>query len=231
MRLTFPRPRIPQLARYLAGITVVSVAAALGIRSGVGAAPYDALLATISEISGASFWLSAWGLQGVWITLILGMRGRFDLGTVFHSLSFGPIMSATLALVPPAGDVWLSLLYLAVAVGGIAFGLWLYLGAGFVAGTIDTLFETVSARRRWRPATVRTTFDVTCCAVAWLGSGPVGVGTVVIALGVGPLLAAMDSGLARPGSWRGVPLGRRGRVPALTLDLVDTTEYPVLPRA
>jgi uncharacterized membrane protein YczE len=120
----------------------------------------------------------------------------------------------------------MSALYLATAVVGIAVGIWLYLGSGFVQGMVDTLFETVSARAGWRPAGLRTVFDVTCCAIAWVGAGPVGIGTLVTALGVGPMLNAIDSGLLRPASWRGIPLGRARLSPPL--ELVDTTEYRII---
>lgn len=230
MNSTLPRPDIAHLARYLVGITVVSVGAAFGIRSGLGAAPYDALLATVSDSFDVPFWAAAWALQGAWITMVLKMGGRFDLGTVLHSLTFGPIISLALLIVPAAPALWLSVVYLMAAVGGIAVGLWLYLGAGFFAGMVDTLFETVTAKRGWKPVAVRTTFDVGCCALAWLGSGPVGLGTVAVALGVGPLLGALDSGLLRPGSWRGIPLGGRRSVPVpVELELVDTAEYRILP--
>lgn len=227
MKFSFPRPNLIQFARYLTGITVVSIAAALGIRSGLGAAPYDALLATISDVTGTPFWLAAWSLQGVWIAMALKMGGRFDLGTVLHSLTFGPIMTVVLLALPEAEALWLSLLYLLGAVGGIAAGLWLYLGAGFVAGMVDTLFETMSVTRGWRPVAIRTSFDIACCGLAWVGTGPVGLGTLAIALGVGPLLGALDRGMMRPGSWRGIPLGGRRPVP-FTLETVDTTEYPIL---
>lgn len=226
MTLSLPHPTWLQFARYLLGITVVSAGATLGIQSGVGGAPYDALLATITDHTPVPFWATAWLLQGVWIMAILRMGGRFGVGTLLHSLSFGPIMSVALGVVPVADSTLESVLYVAGAVFSIAVGLSLYLGAGFVAGMVDTLFEVTAARKGWRPALIRTSFDAACVGVAWAGSGPVGVGTVVIALGVGPLLGLMDSGLLRPASWRGIPIGGR-RPDPVTLDLVDTTEYRV----
>ncbi|HJR93648.1 MAG TPA: hypothetical protein VJ938_14510, partial [Acidimicrobiia bacterium] len=94
--MTFSVPRISllQFARYLAGVVVVSFGATLGIQSALGAAPYDALLTTLTERFGVPFWLTAWILQGVWISLILRAGGRFSIGTLLHSLSFGPIMGA-----------------------------------------------------------------------------------------------------------------------------------------
>lgn len=226
MTFSFVRPSPIQLARYLLGIVVVSVGATFGIQSAVGASPYDALIVTLSERVGVPFWATAWILQGVWITLIIAAGGRISFTTLLHSLSFGPIMNLALQVVPVASSPWLSVLYLAVAVLGMALGIWLYLGSGFVQGMVDTLFETVSRRAGWKASGLRTVFDVTCCAVAWIGAGPVGIGTVVSALGVGPILTMMDGGLLRPASWRGIPLGRARRPEAL--ELVDTTEYRIL---
>lgn len=218
-----------RILRYGAGVLVVSMGATLGIRSGVGAAPYDALLVTLTERVGTSFWLTAWLLQAVWIVAILRAGGKVSVGSAAHSLAFGPIMAVTLELVPEADGIAMSTLYLSGAVVGIAVGLWLYLGAAFLSGMLDRLFGTLSAHGGYREAGIRTVFDVCCVAFAWIGGGPVGVGTVIIALGVGPLLGAMSSGLVRPASWRGIGLGPRPEQAAV--DLVDTAEFPVLNRA
>lgn len=221
---------INRAARYAAGVVVVSLGATLGIRSGVGAAPYDALLVTLTERVGTPFWLTAWLLQAVWIVAILRAGGKVGLGAAAHSLSFGPIMAATLAIVPRADGLVMSSAYLAGAVVGIAVGLWLYLGAAFLSGMLDRLFDTLSSRGGYRESGIRTVFDVCCVAYAWIGGGPVGVGTVVIALGVGPLLGAMSAGLLRPASWRGIGLGGRTEPVAGSPELVDTSEFPVLHR-
>src|SRR5690606_25310687 len=119
----------------------------------------------------------------------------------------------------------MSVLYLAAAVTGIAFGLWLYLGAKFVAGMVDTLVATLVDRHRSPPGAGHTLFAPACVASASLGPRPVGTRTVAFALGVGPLLSALDAGLLRPATWRGIPLGRPEPV---HLELVDTTEYRIL---
>jgi uncharacterized membrane protein YczE len=219
------RARVRQVARYLSGVVVVSVGATFGIRSGAGAAPYDALLVTLTERFGTPFWATAWLVQVVWIAAILRAGGRIRVGALFHSLLFGPIITVALAVIPLASGWVMSALYLVAAVAGIAVGLWLYLGAALVSGMVDTLFDTLSQRGDFRNSGIRTVFDVACCAYAWIGGGPVGVGTVVIAFGVGPLLGAISRSTLHPSSWRGIRL-RPGRpVPESPMELVDTTEY------
>ena len=229
MTFSFPHTTPRLFARYLAGIVVVSIGATLGIQSSVGAAPYDALLVTVTDRIGTPFWLTAWILQAVWIALILRSGGRLQVATLVHSLAFGPIMATTLALIPPATTLLWSAAYLGASVLGIAFGIWLYLGSGFIAGIVDTLFETVSERGGWKPAGLRTIFDVACCGFAWIGGGPVGVGTMVIAFGVGPILGLFSSGMLRPASWRGIPLTRTPAASLSSLELVDTAEYRLVP--
>lgn len=226
-RFAIPEPR--RIARYVAGIVVVSLAASIGIQSGTGAAPYDALLVTLSERFGTPFWLTAWILQGVWVLAIWRAGGRIRLGSLAHSLAFGPIMGAFLAIVPPASGWILSGLYLAGALVGIAVGLWLYLGAAFLSGMMDTLFETLAGRGDFRESGIRTVFDVGIVAYAWVGDGPVGVGTIVLAFGVGPILGAISDGVVHPASWRGIGLGpNRARTNTDTHDeLVDTSEYTI----
>ncbi|CAN5858018.1 membrane protein [soil metagenome] len=225
---THRRARTRQVIRYLSGVVVVSVGATFGIQSGAGAAPYDALLVTLSDRFGTPFWATAWLVQVVWVAAILRAGGRIRLGALFHSLLFGPIITVALAVIPQANGWMMSTLYLAVSVSGIAVGLWLYLGAAFVSGMVDNLFDTLSRRGDFRTAGIRTVFDIACCAYAWIGGGPVGVGTVIIAFGVGPLLGALSTGMLHPASWRGIRLPTR-RIPDSPLELVDTAEYVLRP--
>lgn len=222
MTITIDRAHILQFTRYLVGITVVSVGATLGIQCALGASPYDALLVTLTDRFGTPFWLTAWIMHAVWIAVSLRAGSRVRLGMLLHSLAFGPIMGFTLSVIPEASTTVESILYLGSAVVLMAIGFWIYLSAAFVSGVVDNLFNVVGERGGWRPASLRTGFDLVCCAVAWIGSGPVGLGTVVIAFGVGPLLGLFSSGLVRPASWRGIGLGS-ARVPED--ELVDTSEY------
>ena len=231
MSTSFDTTHLRRVGRYVAGILVVSVGATFGIQSGVGAAPYDALIVTLTDRFGTPFWLTAWLLQVVWVAAIWRSGGRVRLGSLAHSLSFGPVMAATLALIPRAEGWAMSSAYLGAAVVGIAMGLWLYLGSAFLSGMVDNLFETLADRSSFRNSGIRTVFDVCCVAYAWIGGGPVGVGTLVIALGVGPLLGAMTAGtLPRPASWRGIGLGSGRRTRSAPVELVDTAEFAVLNR-
>jgi uncharacterized membrane protein YczE len=64
----------------------------------------------------------------------------------------------------------------------------LYIGAGMGPGPRDGLMTGLVARTGISVRVVRTSIEATVLAVGWLLGGTVGVGTVVYALGIGPLV-------------------------------------------
>lgn len=76
------------------------------------------------------------------------------------------------------------LMVASVALNGIATDA--YIGAGTGPGPRDGLM-TELADRGHSIRIVRTCLEVTVLAIGWLLGGPVGVGTVVYALSIGPL--------------------------------------------
>lgn len=196
--------------RYLTGVVVVCFGASLGILSGAGAAPYDAFLVTLVERFAVPYWVVAWGMQLVFIAALLRLHRRPKPSQIAHSLMFGPVITAMLEVLPAAPSAAWSAVYVAAAVPILAVGIWLYLGAGFFQGLLDSVFESASVRFRVPSTSLRLAFDVAVLAYAWMGYGPVGWGTVVIAFGVAPLLSVLNSrGLSVPSSWRGIGLRSR----------------------
>jgi uncharacterized protein len=199
-------PSARQMGIYVVGVLLVAVGAALGLRSGIGGGPYDALLVTLSERLGLGLVAVAWGLQVMWGLVATRLGARLTVGAVVHSLLFGPLIHIALGLLPEAGSIAGGLVYVGLAVAGLSVGLHLYLEAAYLSGILDTVFDSASVRFRVSDATLRRTFDVGCVAYAWIGDGPVGIGTVVIALSVGRVLGWMRQGSPTPGSWRGIGL-------------------------
>ena len=64
----------------------------------------------------------------------------------------------------------------------------LYIGAGFGAGPRDGLMTGIHARTGWPVRRIRTAIEVSVLLIGWLLGGTVGVGTVLYALAIGPLI-------------------------------------------
>jgi uncharacterized membrane protein YczE len=98
----------------------------------------------------------------------------------------GLVMDVMLAVVPPAHGLPAQVVVMVagVVLNGIATGA--YIGAGLGPGPRDGLMTGLAARGH-SIRVVRTSIELTVLWTGWLLGGTVGVGTVVYALGIGPI--------------------------------------------
>jgi uncharacterized membrane protein YczE len=97
-------------------------------------------------------------------------------------------VDAGLAMLPEPSNLPVRIAMMLGAVLLNAVSTVLYIGAGLGPGPRDGLMTGLVARTGLSVRLVRTTIEATVLAVGWLLGGTVGVGTVVYALGIGPLV-------------------------------------------
>jgi hypothetical protein len=120
-----------------------------------------------------------------WIPL----KERIGIGTIANAIVIGITLDVSLLFLPaqidPLAVRWLSML---LGVLLVAIGSGFYIGAGLGPGPRDGLM-TGLARITGRPiALVRGLLEVSVLIIGWLLGGTVGVGTLVFAFGIGPLV-------------------------------------------
>jgi uncharacterized membrane protein YczE len=193
--LSFPsarelRRRFPAL---VVGVIVIGVATAVSVRAQLGVSPWDVLHQGIAHLTGLSFGLI---VVLVGLVVLLGwipLRQRLGIGTVVNTLSIGFIANLGISLIPEQHllAVRIPMLLLSIVLFGVGAGL--YIGAGLGPGPRDGLMTAVA--RRGHPIwIVRTCLECSALAAGYLLGGHVGVGTVLLALTVGP---ATHAGLRR----------------------------------
>ncbi len=111
-------------------------------------------------------------------------------GTLVAMLGIGPSVDAWSLLLPGAVDgLVVQAGLLAVGLVAIALGLSLVIAADLGAGPMEVVMLGLSGRGvplRW----VRTSLEIGVFATGWALGGQAGVGTVIIALAIGHLIAA-----------------------------------------
>ena len=119
-----------------------------------------------------------------WIPL----REKLGMGTVANVVLIGVVIDLSLWRLPAEftnlGARWVLLV---AGITLIGVGTSLYIGAGLGPGPRDGLM-TGLAKRGWAIGVVRTALELSVLAVGWLLGGTVGLGTVLFALGVGPIV-------------------------------------------
>ena len=173
------------------GLALFAFSLALMLRAGVGLGPWDVFhegLALRTPLSiGQGMILT--GLSLV-VFAALVARLRPGLGTLLNMLVVGVWVDVFLAsaLVPrpeawPLGALTFAL---GLVLNGVATGL--YLSAGLGAGPRDGFALSLARLLGTTVARARTLVEVVVLSAGWLLGGTVGVGTVVFALAIGPLM-------------------------------------------
>ncbi len=119
-----------------------------------------------------------------WIPL----RQRPGLGTVCNAAIIGWTTDATMAVVPVQHSMGWRIALLVAAVLGNALAGALYIGAGLGPGPRDGLMTGLVAKGVGSIRVVRTAIELTVLLIGFLLGGAVGVGTVIYALCIGPML-------------------------------------------
>ncbi|MEO5833599.1 MAG: hypothetical protein ABJA16_03945 [Nakamurella sp.] len=180
---------------------------AVMVRAGMGLDPWDVLHQGLADRLPVSFGLTIVGVSLLVLLLWIPIRQRPGFGTLANAVVIGLVTDACLAVLPAAPNMTVGIIAMALSVPLNALAGATYLGAGMGPGPRDGLMTGLVARGVGPVFVVRTGLEGTVLIVGWLLGGPVGIGTVAYALGIGPLLQPLLPRLAvdRPGDRPGTP--------------------------
>lgn len=179
-----------RLGQLLVGLVLFGVGIWLGLQAHLGVGPWDVLAGGLSQHLGTPFGRTAIGVSVVVLLLGLAVGVRPGLGTALNVVVIGAVIDLLLAT--PALDALPAralALRLAATAGGIAcvaVGSALYLGAHLGPGPRDGLMVALVQRTGWRVGTCRALLELAVLGVGVALGGPVGLGTLAFALGIGP---------------------------------------------
>jgi uncharacterized membrane protein YczE len=179
-------PRVRRLVQLYVGLVLYGVSSSMLLLAGLGVDPWDVLHQGLSRRLGLG--VGTWAIiVGVAVLLLwIPLRQRPGFGTLNNVLIVGLVIDLMLEFVPPvhALPAQVAVMLGGVVLNGIATGA--YIGAGLGPGPRDGLMTGLAARGH-SIRVVRTSIELTVLCTGWLLGGTVGVGTVVYALGIGPI--------------------------------------------
>ena len=164
---------------------------ALFVRANLGLGPWDAFHQGLGFQIGITIGQASI-IAGVIVLLFwIPLRQRLGLGTVFNVLTIGPFTDLGLWLLPQEIEsLWLRGAMLAGGMACVGLGSALYLPAGLGAGPRDGLMMGLHDKLGWSIRASRTAVEASALAIGWAMGGTVGIGTLVFAFGIGPLVQA-----------------------------------------
>lgn len=188
-----------RVAQLGAGLVLYGVSIAAMLSAGLGVDSWDVLHQGLSERTGISF---GWVVNGVSVLVLLAwipLRQRPGAGTVANALVVGLVADLALTVLPRPEPLPWQLLMLAAGIiaNGMATGL--YIGAGLGPGPRDGLMTGLAARTGRSIRLVRTLIELSVLSAGWLLGGPVGLGTLLYALSIGPIAQLSIARFSEPG--------------------------------
>ena len=181
-----------RLVKLLVGLVLFGVGIWLGLQARLGVGPWDVLAGGLAQHLGTPFGRTSIGVSVVVLLVGLVAGVRPGIGTALNVVVIGAVIDVLLAT--PALDGLGSrsvLLRLAATAGGIATvaaGSALYLGAHLGPGPRDGLMVALVERTGWRVGTCRALLELGVLVLGVALGGPVGVGTLAFAMGIGPAI-------------------------------------------
>jgi uncharacterized protein len=194
--LRFQRPRswrilALRLLHVNVGLMLFGVGIATMLNAHIGVGPWDVFhqgLARRTPLSIGAAMIVAGGT--ILLISMVVARVRPGLGTLLNMALVGPWVDLFLDLggIPQASGFadGLALFMVGVVLCGVATGL--YITAGLGAGPRDGFALGIAQVLQIPVRRARTLVEVTVCLTGWLLGGTVGLGTIVFALSIGPLM-------------------------------------------
>jgi uncharacterized protein len=183
------------------GLFLFALAIVLILESKLGLSPWDVLNQGLSKHTPLSFGMANVAIGLTVLLLAWSLGGPPGVGTVANAILVGAFIQGLTAI-----DAITALAHdgLSVRIPLLLVGIWLigpasafYIGADLGAGPRDTLMLIGARRTGRRVGIVRAVIEVCALAIGIVLGGTFGVGTVLFALLVGPVVESSFSLLQR----------------------------------
>lgn len=183
-----PTVILRRLPGLLAGLVTFGIGIACMARSGLGLGPWEAFHQGVGNHLGVPLGTISIALGIPILVLWLPLGERPGIGTLLNVLLIGSSTNVGLGVLPAPLEVPLQLIELLAGIVIIAIGSGLYLAADLGPGPRDGLMTGLHHRFGWSIRRARTSVELTVLVGGYVLGGTIGLGTILFAFGIGPLV-------------------------------------------
>ena len=184
------KPPLLSILFLFIGLSIFGFGHAILFGSNFGVSPWMVLaqgLAIQFEIGiGLSIIVVSFGVLLFWIPL----KEKPGIGTFINFFVVAAVIEMTLPYIPYQTDISLKLLQVFVGILVIGIGGSTYLIANLGPGPRDGLMTGLSRKTGTPMAYVRNVLEVSVVIIGWSLGGTAGVGTLIFAIMIGPVIVA-----------------------------------------
>jgi uncharacterized membrane protein YczE len=183
-----PADAMRRLPMLFVGVVAFGLGISLMVQAGLGLGPWEAFHQGIADKTGLQIGTVSI-LLGIPILVLWWPLGeRPGIGTLLNVAVIGTATNIGIGFIPLASGVPVQLAMMLAGVVTIGLGSGLYLAADLGSGPRDGLMTGLHHRFGWSIRRARTLVEVVVLVAGWALGGTIGLGTIVFALAIGPLV-------------------------------------------
>jgi len=184
------KPKLITLLYLNFGLILFGLGETLLITANAGVSPWTVLAQGLSfktdySIGVTTFFVSI-GVLFLWIPL----KQKPGIGTILNTIIVSVVIDISLPYLPNPESIFLQLLQIIFAVIIVGLGSGFYLIANLGPGSRDGLMTGLQRITNKPISLIRAIIEISVVIIGWYLGGVVGIGTIVFALGIGPLVSA-----------------------------------------
>jgi uncharacterized membrane protein YczE len=169
------------------GFLLFGISIAMMVKANLGTTPWVVLEVALTKYLPITLGQATIVVAMLIVLVDLTLGQPLGWGTFANMLSIGLWVDWVMPFVPAiTSALWLQLVFLLVSTLVMGFATAIYVGVNAGAGPRDSLMLAISRRAKVSVRVARMVIEVTVVAIGWALGGPLGVGTVLFALAIGP---------------------------------------------
>ena len=177
-----------RLVQLNVGLFLYGFTMAMLVESTLGLDPWDVFHEGVAKHVALTFGQVVIATGAVVLLLWIPLRQKPGIGTVLNVIVIGMAADFGIAVISQPDSLWLRVFLLVGGIVGNAFAGALYIGAALGPGPRDGLWLGLVRRTGRSVRLWRTVIEISAVAVGFVLGGTVGVGTVLYAVAIGPLV-------------------------------------------
>jgi len=175
---------------FLVGMMVLGLGITMTIKGDrLGIGPWDVLHVGLYQNFGLT--IGSWAIIAGFVlisTTSMARRKWPQFGTLLNMVLIGLFIDLFNFLIPDIESMAGQILIFTVGIIVMGYGVGLYVAPKMGAGPRDDLMLILVQKTGFSVSVIRTAIEVTVAVLGWLLGGPIGIGTVIIALFLGRIV-------------------------------------------
>ena len=183
------KPSLKTLFFLFFGLTLFGLGEALLIVSNLGVTPWTVFAEGVAKNLNISIGLATFLVSISILILWIPLKQKIGIGTVSNAIIIAITIDLFVYLLPYSSNIVLSIFEMIFGILLVGVGSGIYLITNLGPGTRDGLMKGISENFKKPIYIIRLSIEITVVILGWLLGGTVGLGTLMFAILIGPIIS------------------------------------------